>query len=63
MCENPKKMFENIAKKISMDNLIFKNIDKFKVSQKKIDIKKNTLILDSEKVFDRLKKLNDNNLL
>ena len=59
LCENPQSVFENIVKKINLENLSFDNNYEFKLSFKKVEIQEDALVLKARKIFDKLKGLNN----
>jgi len=63
LCENPQKIFNDIVKKTNLYSLPFENNYKFKLSFKKIEIQKSTLLLNASKIFEKLIKLADKKLI
>jgi len=53
-CKNPKNFLQNIIKKTNLDDLIFKDNYNFKLSPKKVDIKKNEISTEAYKIFEKL---------
>ena len=56
-CEKPKNILQAIMKRTNLDDLIVNDDYNFKLSPKKIDVKKDELYSESYRIFDKLLKL------
>ena len=56
LCQNSKIVFENISKKINLDNLSFNYNHKFKLSYREVNIKESAMLLNAKKIFEDMKK-------
>ena len=52
LCQNSKIVFENIFKRINLDNLSFNNNYNFKQSHREVDIKESAMLLNAKKIFN-----------